>query len=379
MRIAINALSARTGGGVIYLRNLIRSLVEHEDGNTYIVFVRAESCASVVPKNHERMNVVRLRVPGVFWRLLYEQTVLPLLLAARKADVLLAPAEIAPVLSPCPVVLCFQNANIYQRKGIHRRAADRCRNSILFLLAWVSARRSKELVFVSKTAQRLVTSALGLDPERGHVVYHGVDPSILAEMRDTEPHPVRSATGHILCVSSIAPHKNIACLVDAYRMLRAAGGPECPLMIVGPVIDRPYHERISRALRDAGLDPAQVLVGEMPFEKLRSVYREASLLVFPSKLETFGLPLIEAMASGIPVIAADASCIPEIVGDAAVLFDPDDPRKLSEAMGRLLADHDFASRLVEKGRARAAQFSWSVAAERMSEVFRRAGLRRPEG
>jgi glycosyltransferase involved in cell wall biosynthesis len=374
MRIAIDALSARTGGGVVYLRNLIRSLVERKDESTYIVFVSADSRDKLVPKTHERVSVVRVRVSSVFWRLVYEQTVLPLLLAIRRADVLLAPAEIAPVLSPCPVVLCFQNANIYQRKGIRRRAADRCRNFILFVLAWLSARKARELIFVSKTAQRLVTSALGLDPERGHVVYHGVDPLLQAEMRDEDPHNVCLATGQILCVSSIAPHKNIACLVDAYRSLRAAGGPECPLLIVGPVIDRPYHERISRALRDAGLDPAQIFVGEVPFEKLRSVYRDASLLVFPSKLETFGLPLIEAMASGVPVLAADASCIPEIVGDAAILFNPDDPHELSEAMGRLLADHELMVRLAERGRARAAQFSWSIAAERMLEILQRAGL-----
>jgi glycosyltransferase involved in cell wall biosynthesis len=200
-----------------------------------------------------------------------------------------------------------------------------------------------------------------------------VDPLLLAERQDTESHNVRSATGQILCVSAIAPHKNIACLVDAYRILRASGGPERPLLIVGPVIDRPYHERISRTLRDAGLDPAQILVGEMPFEKLRSVYRDASLLVFPSKLETFGLPLIEAMASGVPVLAADACCIPEIVGDAAILFNPDDPHELSEAMGRLLADHDSMARLAERGRARAAQFSWSIAAEKMLEILQRAG------
>jgi glycosyltransferase involved in cell wall biosynthesis len=331
----------------------------------------------VVAKDHERVSVVRVRVSSVFWRLLYEQTVLPLLLAARRVDVLLAPAEIAPILSPCPVVLCFQNANIYQRTGIRRQAADRWRNSVLFLLAWLSARKARELVFVSKTAQSLVTSALGLDPERGHVVYHGVDPLFLAEMQDTDSHSARSAAEQILCVSSIAPHKNIACLVDAYRILCASGGPERSLRIVGPVIDRPYHERISRALRDAGLDPAQILVGEMPLEKLRLAYRDASLLVFPSKLETFGLPLIEAMALGLPVLAADASCIPEIVGDAAILFDPDDPHELSETMGRLLADRDSMARLAERGCARAAQFSWSIAAEKMLEILQQAGSRGP--
>ena len=377
MKIAINALSARTGGGVVYLRNLIRSLVERMDENTYIVFVSADSRTKVVPKNHERLNVVEVRVSSVSCRLLYEQTVLPLLLATRRVDILLAPAEIAPLLSPCPVVLCFQNANIYQRKGIRRRATDRCRNSVLFLLAWLSARRAKELVFVSRTAQRLVTSALGLDPERGHVVYHGVDPLFLPEMQDAESHPVRTTTGNILCVSAIAPHKNIACLVDAYKILRTLGGPERSLLIVGPFIDQPYYERISRTLRDAGLDPARILAGEMPFENLRSAYRDASLLVFPSKLETFGLPLIEAMALGVPILAANASCIPEIVGDAAILFDPDDPHELSETMGHLLADRDSMARLAERGCARAAQFSWSIAAEKMLEILQQAGSRGP--
>ena len=106
--------------------------------------------------------------------------------------------------------------------------------------------------------------------------------------------------------------------------------------------------------------------------RLASVYNEAELFVFPSIYEGFGFPLGEAMAHGVPAIAARSSSLPEIGGDAALYFDPHDGRELAQLMQRVLGDPSLRADLIARGRKRAAELRWDVAAERTLEVLRQA-------
>jgi glycosyltransferase involved in cell wall biosynthesis len=126
---------------------------------------------------------------------------------------------------------------------------------------------------------------------------------------------------------------------------------------------------LAARLRAFGVDPNDVFLGDLPLDAVSRLYRQAAVVVFPSLLETFGLPLIEAMASGTPVIAADGSSTPEIVGDAAELFDPHSSDALRAAIEALLSDVRKRADLVNKGYRRAEQFAWSKTAARMLEVF----------
>ena len=106
-------------------------------------------------------------------------------------------------------------------------------------------------------------------------------------------------------------------------------------------------------------------------EALLALYRSAAALVYPSRYEGFGLPLLEAMACGVPVIASRASCIPEVTGDAAVLLDPDDAEAGAAAIARVLGDRSVAPRLRAAGSERAAGFSWRRTAEQTAAVYDR--------
>ena len=167
---------------------------------------------------------------------------------------------------------------------------------------------------------------------------------------------------YILFVSTIEPRKNLGVLLDAFERLDYDGS----LVVVGKVGWK--SEDIVPRLRRNRV----VHLDYLDAERLATVYRDAEAFVLPSIYEGFGFPLLEAMAHGVPSIAADSSSLPEIGGDAALYFDPSDARELEQQLRRVLNDRELRASLAERGRARAASFSWQRAANETLEVLRRA-------
>jgi glycosyltransferase involved in cell wall biosynthesis len=114
-----------------------------------------------------------------------------------------------------------------------------------------------------------------------------------------------------------------------------------------------------------------LLTGYISDEDLPVLYSAATAFVFPSLYEGFGLPPLEAMACGTPVLCSNASSLPEVVGDAALLFDPEEPEAIAEALRTTAKDAALRERLRVEGLRRAAEFSWDRAARETVEVYRR--------
>ena len=136
-------------------------------------------------------------------------------------------------------------------------------------------------------------------------------------------------------------------------------------MLVGA--EKRGGDEVRSAIERLGLERRVELAGYVEREGLAALYRGAACLVFPSRYEGFGLPVLEAMASGTPVVATPAGAVPEVAGDAAVLVEPGDPRRSRTGIGQALADRD---RLVAAGLERARQFSWAETARRTLAVYR---------
>jgi len=118
-------------------------------------------------------------------------------------------------------------------------------------------------------------------------------------------------------------------------------------------------------------------LGPVPEDDLPALYAGATLFVFPSLYEGFGLPVLEAMACGTPVACSNTSSLPEVVGDAALTFDPADSSAIARAITRVLADAELRQVLRERGLAQAAGFSWERTAAKTLEVYRRAAGNKP--
>ena len=176
----------------------------------------------------------------------------------------------------------------------------------------------------------------------------------------------------ILAISSADPRKNIKRLIHSYSRLPSAMRDKCGLVIVWT-----HHlltAEMSECVTELHLDNQVIFLPQVSDEDLALLYNAASLFVFPSLYEGFGLPLLEAMASGIPVIAADNSSIPEVVGDAAILFDARDVEAMANAIARVLVDNTLRLRLIQKGFEQVASFSWEKCAYLTLSGYQRAAL-----
>ena len=374
MRIAINALSARAGGGLIYLRKLISYLREIDRDNEYYIFVTRSNREKVIQFEDPRFRPVMVNVGNVGLRVIYEQTVLPFLLRRLGVDVVYAPADLAPLFAPCKVVLGVQNLNIYYPDVVRRGVMTRAKLKIQRWLAGLSAKKATRVIFVSKTSAADIGRKLNIPEGRRVAIWHGVETDRFSPRRASVstmnifPNNNRVKSGYILYVSNVSRHKNFEVLLKGYSMLEGSLRDKHQLLVVGR-ISKSYLAELSNLAQDFGCAENLIFAGEVPHENLPSIYRNAILFVLPSILETFGIPIIEAMASGVPVIASSASVLPEIVGDAGVLFDPNDPTDLARKIRAVIGDERLRNALIEKGLQRARLFTWERCARETLAVF----------
>jgi glycosyltransferase involved in cell wall biosynthesis len=214
---------------------------------------------------------------------------------------------------------------------------------------WLSAKASA-VIAVSRYAAEEAQAAFNLDDSLIHIVHNGVDRSIFT------PHGERELGPYFLAVSNSNPIKNLARIITAYSQLPRNGRPS--LVVVAPELSA----RVS-------VEGARTIHREISQGELACWYRGATALVFPSLRETFGLPIIEAMACGCPVITSRETACAEVAGDAALLVDPRSTDDIAEKMRRIAADQTLRNNLSAKGIERSSIYSWRESAERLLEIF----------
>jgi glycosyltransferase involved in cell wall biosynthesis len=218
-----------------------------------------------------------------------------------------------------------------------------------------AAAASDRIIAVSRFTASQVEQLLGVEPSRIHVVHHGV--RVL-------PGPSAPRRPVILHVGAVQRRKNIARLVDAFERLP----PEWQLVLAGSA-----GYGATGIFRRIDASPARErirVLGYVSSEVLAQWYAQAGIFAFPSLDEGFGIPVLEAMAAGLPVVASDRSALPEVAGDAALLVNPEDTEALGAALLALVQDVELRNRLSDRGRQRAAQFTWEKAVERTWGIYR---------
>jgi glycosyltransferase involved in cell wall biosynthesis len=221
-------------------------------------------------------------------------------------------------------------------------------------------------MFVSEDSAAWIGDAIGLAHEKRAVVHHGIDPARWSRAPKHALHP----WPYILSVSSIYRYKNFVKLIEAYALLAKRRADVPDLVIVGDDQDPEYARKMEAARAAAGPLAEHIhILGEVPYSQIPSWYAGSELFVFPSYLETFGHPLLEAMASDVPVVAADIPVFREVGGDAAFYADPHSAEAFANAMQHALGSALAREMLVKRGRERVRGLSWSRSAERLLSLF----------
>ena len=177
----------------------------------------------------------------------------------------------------------------------------------------------------------------------------------------------------VLFVSSLWPYKNCDGLLRAWAHARTSLGDR-QLVIIGPGRDEEYVASLHALAAELGIAEDVLFVGGIPLAETVPFYRAADVFVYPSHNETFGLPILEAMATGCPVVTSDVTAMPETAGGAAMLADPGDPASIAKAI--LEATGPARDQLIEKGLRRAGEFTWGATGAATLDVYREVAERR---
>lgn len=212
-----------------------------------------------------------------------------------------------------------------------------------------------------------------ISPDKASVVYLGVSP-LFRPMALSETASVREdlfgsvETRYILCVATFEPRKRIEQAIRAHELYCDHHGNDVPLVLIGA---KGWRNEMLHDLIDRGTARGRLIVpGYVPEADLPILYAGASLFLYPSIYEGFGLPPVEAMAAGVPVIASDRSCLPEVTQGAAMLVDPDDTDALADAIHCGLHDVPWRKSAVLRGMAVAGRYRWERCIEETVAIYR---------
>lgn len=368
VRIGLDARKLHDFGIGTYIRNLLRHLARLDHTTEFVLLCRP---ADVTPLSALGPNFRPVAEDAGNYTIA-EQFRIPFALAREKVTLFHAPHYVLPPLVPCRSVVTIHDC-------IHLMFPQYLPNALAHTYAraqiTLAARRATRVMTVSESSKRDILRYVNISPDKIDVIYNSYDERFAAPPDEGMVNRIRERyqlhDPFVLYAGNVKPHKNIERLIEAFYLVRRQGLDHLRLVLIGDDISR--YAALRRAVHRHQLHHCVRFLGFMPEESLVALYRLASVFVFPSLYEGFGLPPLEAMACGTPVVTSNVSSLPEVAGDAALLVNPYDPEDIADAIRRVVTDEALASELRRRGRARAAQFSWESAARKVHAIYEAVG------
>jgi glycosyltransferase involved in cell wall biosynthesis len=365
------------GGAATHLPNFLLTAGRRCPNDAFVCCVNADASLPALPPNIQLRTTgsMRNRVAHAAW----DQWGIARVAVRERADALLSLLNFGPVRSPVPHVVLERNpvyfcpfylATLGRRRALEVTATR--------MLAHAVMRTARCVITPSRAMRDMIrTCCPDLPPSKFRVIPHGVGDAMFrkhtALPQDAAARMAGSEGTRLLYVTHAASYKGVELLLEASRVLRDDGLlPATTWLTIAPEDWPEGFSSYVNFIARYGLDTHVRLLGRSPHEAVHLVYEAADVFVYPSLCESFGFPLVEAMASGLPVVAADLPLNHEMCGEAAVYYAARDARALAAAVARVARDPALGTRLAGAGRTRAAQFSWDQHVDAVMTVVRAA-------
>lgn len=358
-----------TGSGQ-YTRRLVEHLLKIETPPQLTLI--APQGWEIEPPAGVNVEFVALRGKGHLAKVRFEQQDFPRLAAQVGADVAHVPYWGAPLRSPVPLVVTVHDlipliVPAYRGGFLARLYTG---------LVAASARGANAVITDSDASQDDILQHLQINPERLFAVPLAAGESYQPQTGSLVDMGIRKKYDlppeYILYLGGYDVRKNIQMLLRAFAYV--IKGHDIPLVLAGrlPETITPRLTDVKALIAELGLEDHVQVIGWIDEADKPALYRMASVFIYPSLYEGFGLPVLEAMSCGTPVVGLARSSVPEIVGDAGFLVEPDDVRHMAGSILSILVQPDLAAELRQKGLARAAGFNWQSTAHKTFAVYMQA-------
>ncbi len=349
---------------------MIRKLQEIDQENEYVIFVNEGPDAACLQET-DNFKIEVFGGPYPIW----EQFKLPKKVKQTGVELLHCTSNTAPVQCPVPLIVTIHDIIYFETHPLKAKGYSSYQKfGNLYRRAVVKRilNRSEVIITVSNYEKERFHTFLQLPDEQVRVVYNGVgehfrkidDPDALEKVRKQYGLPA----AFFLFLGNTDPKKNTRNTVKAYARYCQRYGKDHALVIgdLDPDVIRGF-------LAEDGLEHFfdQIhFTGYINNKDLPAVINLADVFLYPSKRESFGIPVLEGMASGTPVLTSNTSSMPEVGGDAALFVNPEETDEITEGIHTLLKDETLRSAKVEKGLAQAAKFSWTQTAQSVLDIYR---------
>lgn len=354
------------GGGGLgrYVEQLVLGLGQQNQQHRFVLFLKNDGQV----KQADEVALVEKRIANVHWYTLKEQLLMGRLIDREHLDLVHFPHWNVPLFLRTPFVVTIHDLILLEEP---RSARATTRSPLVYALKYAAYKvilknaltKSRAIIAVSNYTK---SSILKFFPEipasKIHIIYEGV-----TNLLQTPPNlPLVRGGDSILYIGNAYPHKNLSTLLTAFSQFRESH-PDVKLILAGR--GDVFYKRLQEETSQLPITNNVEFVMNPTDQDLAHLYRTASLYVFPSRCEGFGLPPLEAMSFGLPVAASNTSSLPEILGDAAVYFDPRDPQEIEKTLCHVFDNTWLQDELRKKGLEHIKRYSWKRAAEQTLAVY----------
>lgn len=368
MKIGIDArlYGPKVGGGGLgrYVQEMVDHLQAIDNKNRYVLFLKKEnfnSCRLTNP-NFEK------KLADIHWYTLFEQLKLPKIIDESGCDLVHYPHWNVPLRAQTPFMVTIHDLIMLEEP---RSSKATTRNPMIYTAKYAgykmvlknAVKKSQHLIAVSNFTKNSILKHFDVPEEKISVIHEGVA-KLVSESYETKP-PYQDP--YFLYVGNAYPHKNLEALLHAFSFFHRLH-PEVKLVLVGK--KDIFWQWLEQEIDEIDLPKESVIFyGYATERELDQLYKHATLYVFPSRHEGFGLPPLEAMARGVPVAASKVTSLPEILGDAALYFKPDDIEEMISVMEKGLTDAKLRERLKTKGGEQVKKYSWERMARQILQLY----------